>query len=102
MEKILIEDVDALVIEEKVKEQKELKLIGKYMPRIDGGKIFEYNFGSNIIQEVKLEESSVYDPTVKSGKKKLNTQSKCAYVEALNMKSAIKRLMTGKIIYISQ
>ena len=101
MEKVLIEDIDALVIEEKVKDQKELKLIGKYFPMIDGGKIYEYNFGSNIIQEAKTEENTIFDPTIKAGKKKLHTQSKCAYVEALNLKSAIKRFMAGKIIYIS-
>lgn len=101
MEKVLIEDVDALVIEEKVNQVKELKLIGKYWPKIDGGKIFEYNLATNIIHESKLEENTVFDPTIKAGKKKLNVQGKCAYVEALNLKSACKRLLAGKIIYIS-
>jgi hypothetical protein len=70
-------------------EQKEKKHLGKYVPRIDGGKIFEYNPETGYLVEVLRNEVS---------SKKIFTNKGCYYVEALNTKNAIKKLKKGVLI----
>lgn len=70
-------------------EQKENKLLGSYSLKIDGGKIFEYNPETGFIQEIDKEELRT---------KKVHTNKNCYYVEALNVKNAIKRFRKGLLI----
>jgi hypothetical protein len=67
-------------------EQKEKKYLGKYTRKIKGGKIFEYNPATKMINELDTEQSKVF------------SEKGCFYVEALNFKNALIRLQKGKLI----
>lgn len=70
-------------------EEKEIKMLGSYYPKVDGGKIFEYNPKDGIISEVNKSEIQG---------KKVFTNKDCYYVEAINIKNAIKKLKKGVLI----
>lgn len=103
-------------IEEK-KNQKH-RQIGFFSRTIDGGKIFKYSKKSHKIELVQLQDNNVFTLKKKKSTKgvlnhratkmtryengvnpKIFVEKDCVYVEALNYKNAVKKLMKGKIIY---
>lgn len=70
-------------------QQKESTLLGSYSLKIDGGKIFEYNPIDGMISEVNKDEIRG---------KKVFTNKGCYYVEAINVKNAIRKLKKGILI----
>lgn len=86
------------VFTQKKKQQKEYKLLGSYRPKIDGGKIFQFNPQTELVTEAIFRESDKF-VLGKRNNKKLDVVKGCYYVEALNMKNAIKRLKKGKVLF---
>lgn len=80
------------------KQQKEYKLIGSYVPKIDGYRIFEYNFETKVLRPAQFRMSDTY---ILGGvnKKILDANKGCVYIEALNEKNALKRLLRGDIFF---
>lgn len=82
------------------KQQQEYKLIGSYIPKIDGFKIFQYNKETREFSPAKFRESETFVIGGSNGRK-LDIEKGCVYVEALNEKNALKRLRRGDVIHSS-
>lgn len=67
-------------------EQKEKKYLGKYFKQVRGGFIFEYDPVLHVVTKQELVEGKVF------------CKKDCFYVEALNLRNAIKRFEKGKLI----
>ena len=80
------------------KQQKEYKLIGSYVPKIDGYRIFEYNLETKVLRPAQFRTSYTY---ILGGtnKKILDANKGCVYIEALNEKNAVKRLLRGDVFF---
>ena len=83
------------------KQEKEYKLLGRYRPKIDGYKIFEYDIVAQELKEATFITSDTFVLDKGPKNKKLDTKPNCVYVEALNERNAIKRIIKGKIMFKS-
>jgi len=95
------------------KQEHEYKLIGSHVPKIDGYTIFEYNMETKEIVPAVYQTEDTFDlnlveQAIKSANttfkltqspKKLHLNKNCIYVEALNVKNAIKHLKNGNYIH---
>lgn len=97
MKELNVETAKKIEINVKKQQEQEYKHIGRYKPQIDGYKIFKFNKET---REISLATYREDDTFVLGGanKKKLDLEKGHVYVEAINMKNAIKRLINGKII----
>lgn len=79
------------------RQQQEFKKIDEYSPKIDGYSIFEICKSTGNIKIAELTTNTDY---VLGGvnRSKLVIKPNCIYVEALNVKNAVKRLIRGDII----
>jgi len=82
------------------KQQQEYRKLGDYTPTIDGYTVFEYDKEAETILPASFRTSEVY---VIGGENRpiLDVKKGCTYVEALNVKNALKRLKRGDFIYSS-
>ena len=93
----LLSDVEIAV---QKKQQQECRKLGEYTPHIDGYTIFEYDKEAKTILPASFRANETY---VIGGQNRpiLDVKKGCVYVEALNMKNAIKRLKRGDVIFTS-
>lgn len=68
-----------------------------YRPSIDGGFIFEYDPSTISLTKLELQDTGEY-VLGGSNNKKLHTRPGCLYVEALNLKSAWKRVKQNRFL----
>lgn len=80
--------------------QQEYNLLGKYVPRIDGGVIWEYDPATDKMERATFQTSTDYVIGAAVGKK-LHVVKNRIYVEAINEKNARKRVKNGKIFHRS-
>ncbi len=82
------------------KQQQEYRKLGDYTPTIDGYTIFEYDKEAKTILPASFRTNETY---VIGGENRpiLEVKNGCIYVEALNIKNALKRLKRGDVIYSS-
>lgn len=80
------------------RQQTEYTLLGSYIPRIDGSKIYEYNRATKEIEQAAFIANDEYVIGAPNHQK-LDVKKGCVYVEAINKENAIKRLRRGDIIY---
>lgn len=93
----LISDIEIAV---QKKQQQEYRKLGDYKPSIDGYTIFEYDKEAKTIMPASFRENETY-VIGKENRPILDVKKGCIYVEALNVKNAVKRLKRGDIIYSS-
>lgn len=82
------------------RQQSEYKLLGSFVPKIDGYTVFEFDSATRQFSPATYRVSENY-VLGGSNNKKLDVKKGCVYVEALNEKNALKRLKRGDIIYSS-
>lgn len=82
------------------KQEHEYTLLGKYKPKIDGYRIFEYNPKTKEIKEANLKDNDVF-VIGKENKRRIDIEQGMYYIEALNKKNALKRLLRGDIFFKS-
>lgn len=92
---------DFAKIEESLKKNKEYKLLGDFLPSIDGGKLYEFNMTTHILSEVEVIKTDTLDLATGNATRKIHTNKNCVYLEALNLQNARKRLLKGKILFSS-
>ena len=93
-----VKEIDKVEIASVIdKEQHEItpKFLGRFVSKIDGGKLYQLHVESKQISLVDIEHSDVVGISGKS-KSKLTLEKGFIYVEALNTKNAIKRILKGK------
>ena len=93
----IIADIEIAV---QKKQQQEYRKLGEYTPKIDGYNIFEYDKEAKTILPASFRTNETY-AIGEENRPILDVKKGCAYVEALNIKNAIKRLKRGEIIYSS-
>ena len=76
----------------------DVRHIGSVQRRIDGGKIFVFSFETGSLKEAEFEQPKEFNVSG-ANNPKLMLLKNCAYVEALNLKNAKKRLYSGKIMF---
>lgn len=96
--------IDNIELSVTKKQEHEYKLIGSHVPKIDGYTIFEYNMETKeIVPAVyQTEDAYILDLSNLSNpvnSRKLHLNKGCIYVEALNIKNAIKHLKKGNYIH---
>lgn len=82
------------------KQQQEYRKLGDYTPSIDGYTIFEYNKEAKTITPASFRANETYK-IGEDNRPILDVKKGCIYVEALNVKNAVKRLKRGDFIYSS-
>ena len=82
------------------RKQQEYNLIDKYVPRIDGGVIWEYDPATDKMERATFQRTTDYVIGM-SENKKLHIVKGRIYVEAINEKNARKRVRQGKIFHKS-
>lgn len=80
------------------RQQQEYKLIGSYVPKIDGYTIFQYNKETKEFSVAEFRQSDTYVIGGNNGRK-LDVKKGCVYIEALNEKNALKKLKRGDVIF---
>lgn len=93
----IIADIEIAV---QKKQQQEYRKLGDYAPTIDGYTIFEYDKEAKTILPASFRTNETY-VIGEENRPILDVKKGCTYVEALNVKNAIKRLKCGKVIYSS-
>ena len=93
----IIADIEIAV---QKKQQQEYRKLGDYTPTVDGYTVFEYDKDDKTILPASFRTNDVY---VIGGVNRpiLDVKKGCTYVEALNVKNALKRLKRGDVIYSS-
>lgn len=81
-------------------QQQEYKLLGAYLPQIDGGTIFEFNRETKELKKAVFRHSDEYR-LGEINAPKLDVNKGCIYVEALNLTNAVKRLKNGKFVIVT-
>ena len=84
---------DTLVQEIKI--PYEYKLVDKFVPKIDGGKIFRYDLITGKVSLVDFRKNEDY---VLGGENRpqLDMEKNSLYVEAINLKNAIRKFKNGR------
>lgn len=105
---------DTVVSEIKIPINKTFRKIANLRPTINGGKIFAYQIETKILGHARVSDSVEKDLTGQGDlktwmgfatftdtetHKKMDLMPGCIYLEALNLKNAIKRLKAGKILF---
>lgn len=83
------------ILEIKAEQQKEYKYIGSQL-RVPGHTMFSFNFKTKNLTVAKIEKSceiSLTNPRGVVTKTKLCIEPDCIYIQALNKKNAIKKLI---------
>lgn len=93
----LLTDIEIAV---QKKQQQEYRKLGDYTPRIDGYTIFEYDKEAKKIAPASFRTNDTFI-IGQENRPILDVKKGCVYVEALNIKNALKRLRRGDIIYSS-
>lgn len=91
---------EGLEINVAVKEEKELKFLGTYRKKINGGKFYRYCKKENKMFQAEYKKEETYK-IGQPNQHKLVVKKDSIYIEALNIKNDIKRLRKGKIIFAS-
>lgn len=79
-------------------DEKHHTLLARARMTIDGGSVFEYNADINELRPCDWE----FSDTVALGQEprnKIVVNKNCIYLEALNLKNALKRVKKGKILF---
>lgn len=98
MKELLLKDKTEVVSQIEKQEEQNKGLIGSWRITIDGGTVFEYDSGNNTIAPCDWE----YDEVLVLGekpRKKVIVKENCIYVEALNVKNAVRRMKKGRWLF---
>lgn len=88
-----VQYLNSVRIEQQQKKKAEYKLIGK-VRRISGLTLFSYNKETKVLKPAEVEkEVSLHFDGMPRYKDKVKTETNCIYFQALNIKSAKKRLI---------
>jgi hypothetical protein len=101
MEIVNKQALDKVVQEIKAGEQKEYKFLGHYRRTIKGGRLFAYDIETGVMAEVEVKKSDVVAANGVPGRDAVYVEKGKIYVEALNLKNAIRRLLNKKIIVVT-
>lgn len=87
-----VQDLNSVRIEQQQKKKAEYKLIGK-MKRIAGLTLFSYNHETKVLKPAEVEKEVMihYDVNPRY-KDKVKVEKGCIYFQALNIKTAKKKL----------
>ena len=89
---------DEVVAEIKIPIKRDFRKIGDLRPTIKGGKIFVYHEESRVLGHAKV-EAPIDFVVDGANNPRIEVMPNCAYLEALNLENAIKRLKAGKILF---
>lgn len=88
-----------IVNEIKVNKQQEYTLLKTIRQKIDGGFIWEYDAENDTLTKAKYEYSTILDLNKGPVCKKIITSPNMVYINALNKKNAIKKLLKHNIVF---
>jgi len=100
IDNFLVENTDKIEIAIQKKLQVEKKIVGQYLPKVDGGKIFVYNRDTKTMNEVTYSHSPNFY-THKVNEKRIDITPNCVYIEAINIENAYRKLLSGKFAFVS-
>lgn len=102
MKRILPVLTEKVVTERKVQQSaptdKKTK-IGTILPKVSGGKIYEYNPETGEIKEAQFERNYTFGEEITAT---IIQKSGCSYVEAINLKNAKRKAKIGTFVTISK
>jgi hypothetical protein len=93
-----IELENEVVQEIKIPEARQTVYLDTIRRKIKGGKIFVYEPKSRILGVAKIDAAENYK-VGESNRGKIMLMGGCAYIEALNIKNAKRKLQSGNVLF---
>jgi len=75
------------------------KPVGSLLPKVSGGKIYEYNPETGEIKEAQFERNYTFGEEITAT---IIQKSGCSYVEAINLKNAKRKAKIGTFVTIGE
>lgn len=76
------------------------KLLGRYRRRIKNGKIFVYHHASRTLGLAKVDKTETLN-LFEGGNERIDMMADCAYIEAINLENAKRKLLKGNFIFVT-